>query len=155
MVKAYETLMLNKKYWDKRHKRVRESKLMKENLLSNPTHTPINNLLMYLNKSWSDEFKKIDPDFSYCTKVHDCFYPNHSSFDGFQKSFSDQTTLIENFFNGVRVTELEEKLKNYATTKECNKAIENSVDYIRNKEKFEFCKNKYFEGNQILFGEID
>jgi hypothetical protein len=44
LVKPYDVLMLNKKYWEKRHKRVNESKILKKNLAEDPTHFPIKNL---------------------------------------------------------------------------------------------------------------
>jgi hypothetical protein len=108
-----------------------------------------------LNKSWSDEFRKIEPDFSYCTKVHDCYHPSHSSFEGFGKSFEGQTTVIENWFNDVRVGELEVEIRGCVSVGECGEAVEKSVDYIRNKEKFEISKRECFEGNELLFGEIE
>jgi hypothetical protein len=101
-----------------------------------------------LNKSWSDEFRKIDPDFSYCTKVHDCYWPSHSSFEGFGKSFEGISRVIENFFNDVRVGEMEERMRGFGEGGG-GEGVEKSVDYIRNKERFEICKRDYFEGNEL------
>jgi hypothetical protein len=62
--------------------------------------------------------------------------------------------VIENWFNDVRVGELEVRMRGCGEGAG-GEAVEKSDDYIRNKERFEICKREYFEGNELLFGEIE
>lgn len=145
--------MLNKKYWNKLHKRKMESEMLANKILKDPTYRKIENLLDYLNRDFEAEFQRIGPNISYNEKMHDVYDPDFSSIDEFFRSM-DSTVFVENYFKDLNVDQLKNGVKKVYCILE-KRSVNNSVDYDENIKQYNGIKKKQVEKMLETFKPIN